>query len=131
MIVINQMWHSSNISPSFHDNIRTIFNIVRYFKINKLVKAQQKTNEYLERIARAVERNASVPNFTSGPLAQNAPVVAPAPAPQIQAAPVITAPVQPEIVAAPEATQKACAGCGVMLPADASFCTQCGTPASN
>lgn len=102
-----------------------------YFKINKLLKEQQKTNAYLERIAIAVERNASMPvSYGNAPVVQSVPVTQPAPtvqsAPVTQSAP---APAQPEITVATEATEKTCAGCGVVLPADASFCTQCGTPA--
>ena len=108
-----------------------------YFKINKLLKEQQKTNAYLERIANAVERGASVPaSFTAAPIVNKVPVAPPVvqSIPVPQPAPVVhNEPVQtpPEITVAPEVSQKTCAGCGVLLPADAAFCTQCGTPAGN
>lgn len=106
-----------------------------YFKINKLLKEQQKTNAYLERIAMAVERNASVPaSFAAAPIVNSAPMTPPVvqsipvpqPAPAVHNEPVQT---QPEITVASEPAEKVCAGCGVVLPADASFCIQCGTPA--
>lgn len=110
-----------------------------YFKINKLLKEQQQTNAYLERIAMAIERNASIPVSHNGaPMAQSAPIAQPAPVmqtpPVVQSAPFIQnapEPAQPDIVVAPEVAEKTCAGCGVPLPADASFCTQCGTPTGN
>ncbi len=118
-----------------------------YFKINKLLKEQQKTNSYLERIAIAVEHNntmASLRNSTPAiqPVSVSRPApavanVAPAPSvaqtiPVPQPAPAVhSEPLQeqPEITVTSEPAEKVCAGCGVVLPADASFCTQCGTPA--
>ncbi|MBQ9134474.1 MAG: zinc-ribbon domain-containing protein [Lachnospiraceae bacterium] len=108
-----------------------------YLKINKMLREQQKTNAYLERIAMALERNACNPAQAPGmqqapsqsPVAPVSPVVAPIP-PVVAPVPPVASPEAPSINIE-MAIEKKCQHCGTTLSDSSVFCPQCGATTTN
>ncbi|MBQ7954449.1 MAG: zinc-ribbon domain-containing protein [Lachnospiraceae bacterium] len=112
-----------------------------YFKINKLLQEQRKTNAYLERIAMTIERSAF--NQMQNPAIQVQPVQPEQPVQSEQ-------PVQPAVTPEPSAESsvepslsqqtvsdsiekvaKKCPNCGHEVSDNYAFCMKCGSSLNN